>query len=246
MLHRFKTSANFKITPMGSTKSYACGELGCETVRYDHFFKAPAALNFTSVMFQPPARTGTLDPPVDQKAGLPRITIIVVGKRHHTRFYPTTTEDADRGSNAPAGTVVDRGITEASTSDFFLQPHTAIQGTARPAHYIVILDEIFRHRYKKGVPLPPGHRNISDVVESLCQALCYTYGRATKAVSICAPVYYADILCERGRLYLKDEFDATPEPSTAGSVAGGAGQGRVIGSGAVEAHPKLRNSMFYI
>ena len=30
------------------------------------------------------------------KNGLPHISIIVVGKRHHTRFYPTTVFDADR------------------------------------------------------------------------------------------------------------------------------------------------------
>ena len=36
-------------------------------------------------------------PAPSTKAGLPRISIIVVGKRHHTRFYPTKKEDADRG-----------------------------------------------------------------------------------------------------------------------------------------------------
>lgn len=84
-----------------------------------------------------------------------------------------------------------------------------------------MLDEIFRSKYANGVPLP--HRNVADVVESLSQALCYTYGRATKAVSICAPVYYADILCERARVYLKDVYDASPTASGAGSVAGEVG-----------------------
>lgn len=31
---------------------------------------------------------------------------------------------------------------------------------------------------------------------------CYTYARATKGVSYCAPAYYADRLCDRGRCYL--------------------------------------------
>ena len=181
-------------------------------------------------------------PPADQKAGLPRLTIIIVGKRHHTRFYPTNKDDADRGSNNPAGTVVDRGVTEAGIWDFYLQSHTAIQGTARPAHYVVILDDIFRSRYKKQVP--PPHRNVADVIESLSQALCYTYGRATKVVSICAPVYYAHVLCERARVYLKDVYDATPAASGAGSVAGASGS--TIGNKEIEPHSKLRNSMFYI
>jgi len=183
-------------------------------------------------------------PAADQKAGLPRLTIIIVSKRHHTRFYPTSEKDADRGGNNPAGTVVDRGITEAGTWDFYLQSHTAIQGTARPAHYVVILDEIFRDHYKKGVP--PPYRNVADVVESLSQTLCYTYGRATKAVSICAPVYYAHILCERARVYLKDVYDSTPAASGAGSVAGSLGRAGAVGNTDVEPHLKLRNSMFYI
>lgn len=41
----------------------------------------------------------------------PKITILVVGKRHHTRFYPTKEADADKKGNPLNGTVVDRGIT---------------------------------------------------------------------------------------------------------------------------------------
>ena len=73
----------------------------------------------------------------------PRISIVVVGKRHHTRFYVTREQDASRSKNPPNGTVVDRGVTEARAFDFFLQSHAALQGTARPAHYIVVHDEIF-------------------------------------------------------------------------------------------------------
>jgi len=59
----------------------------------------------------------------------PKITIVVVGKRHHTRFYPTKQEDADRKGNPKNGTVVDRGITMEKGFDFFLQAHTSLQGT---------------------------------------------------------------------------------------------------------------------
>ncbi|CDO71261.1 hypothetical protein BN946_scf184908.g18 [Trametes cinnabarina] len=38
-----------------------------------------------------------------------KITIIVVGKRHHVRFFPSQS-DADRSGNCPAGTVVDKEI----------------------------------------------------------------------------------------------------------------------------------------
>ncbi len=72
----------------------------------------------------------------------PKISIIIVGKRHHTRFYATSTEDCDSKGNTKNGTVVDRGVTMERGWDFFLQAHTCIQGTARPAHYVVIRDEI--------------------------------------------------------------------------------------------------------
>ena len=54
-----------------------------------------------------------LDPPLDTKTGLPHIAIVTVGKRYHTRFYPTTAGDGDRSSNPKNGTIVDRGVREA-------------------------------------------------------------------------------------------------------------------------------------
>jgi eukaryotic translation initiation factor 2C len=75
-----------------------------------------------------------------------------VGKRHHTRFYPTSKDHADinprdpsKGSyNTVPGTVVDRHVTGYGDKvwDFYLQPHKALQGTARPSHYIVIKNEM--------------------------------------------------------------------------------------------------------
>lgn len=41
----------------------------------------------------------------------PQITIVIVGKRHHTRFYPTDARTADNKGNPLNGTVVDRGVT---------------------------------------------------------------------------------------------------------------------------------------
>lgn len=172
-------------------------------------------------------------------SGLPRISIVVVGKRHHTRFYPTKASDADKFSNPQNGTVVDRGVTEARNWDFFLQAHTAIKGTARPAHYYIIIDEIFRRE----APRPP-FRNAADLLENLTHNLCYLYGRATKAVSICPPAYYADLVCERARRYLSGVFDATPAPSIAESEAGGDAQG--VNADDVKIHERLKDTMFYI
>ncbi|KAL7801966.1 Piwi domain-containing protein [Trichoderma afarasin] len=181
-------------------------------------------------------------PAPDQKKGLPRMTVAIVGKRHHTRFYPTTAADADKGGNTKAGTVVDRGVTEARSWDFFLQAHTALQGTARPAHYYVVLDEIFRSRYAK----TPG-KNIADEFTNLTQSMCYAFGRATKAVSYCAPAYYADVLCERSRCYLSSLFESPPASEATSMVDGAAGG---LNTGAlqqeVQVHERLKDSMFYI
>jgi len=82
-----------------------------------------------------------------------RVAIFVVGKRHHTRFYPTRPQDmADQGAvgmrprdpngNPRYGTVVDRGVTSERQWDFYLQAHHGLQGTARPAHYVALKDQI--------------------------------------------------------------------------------------------------------
>ncbi|KAI0401714.1 ribonuclease H-like domain-containing protein [Xylaria palmicola] len=181
-----------------------------------------------------------LYPATDQAKGLPRISLIIAGKRHHTRFYPTNLGDADRSGNPKAGTVVDRGITEARSWDFFLQAHAAIKGTARPAKYSVLLDGIFRGSCAK----TPG-KNVADELQMVTQSLSYVFARATKAVSYCAPAYYADILCERARCYLANFYD-TPDNSAAPSLASGAGRGGVPFETDIKIHPRLRDTMFFI
>ncbi|QGA17407.1 hypothetical protein EYB26_005078 [Talaromyces marneffei] len=184
-------------------------------------------------------------PTADTKLGLPRFTIIICGKRHKTRFYPTTEEDCDRSGNTKPGTVVDRRVTEARNWDFFLQAHAALQGTARPCHYYIVHDEIFRQVYAKSIPAP--FQNIADIVEDLTHNMCYLFGRATKAVSLCPPAYYADLACERARCYLASLFD-TPSPSAAPSVTGSSAAegGWQPGANDVQIHPKLKDTMFYI
>ncbi|OHE98025.1 piwi domain-containing protein [Colletotrichum orchidophilum] len=163
----------------------------------------------------------------------PKISIIVSVKRHQTRFYPTSEATMDeRSRNIRNGTVVDRGVTQARYWDFFLTAHTALKGTARPAHYTVLLDEIFRDKYGVG-------DRAADNLEKLTHDLCYSFGRATKAVSICPPAYYADILCERARVHRPEHFDA-PDSSDTGSVAAGPS------TTGLSVHENLRDTMYYI
>lgn len=157
---------------------------------------------------------------------LPKISIIVSVKRHQTRFYPAQQGKQSRTGNIESGTVVDRDVTQARYWDFYLTAHTALQGTARPAHYTVLMDEIFRPKF--------GNR-AADELEKLTHEMCYLFGRATKAISICPPAYYADIVCERARLHRPeyDDQDAQSESTAASNRAN-------------NIHPRLVNTMYYI
>ncbi|CAE6447538.1 unnamed protein product [Rhizoctonia solani] len=128
----------------------------------------------------------------DGKPYKPKLTMLVAGKRHHTRFFPTKNEDADKGNCKP-GTVVDRGATAVYDHDFYLQAHAGLQGTTRPTHYTVVHDEI-------------GFK--ADQLQGITYGMAYLFARATKAVSLVPPAYYADLACERGRCYLNQLLNA--------------------------------------
>ncbi|KAJ6527862.1 Piwi domain-containing protein [Mycena vulgaris] len=111
----------------------------------------------------------------------PKITLVVVVKRHHFRFF-----DQDR--NCVAGTVVDRDVVHPTGFDFYLQSHShgGKRGTSRPAHYAVLYDE----------------NNLTpDQMQALSFALCHVYARSNRAVSIPAPIHYADRVGGRGGIH---------------------------------------------
>jgi hypothetical protein len=103
----------------------------------------------------------------------------------------------------------------------------------------VVLDEIFRERAKKLKSAKPQDSPANEL-ERITQALCYSYLRATKAVSICTPAYHADILCERTRRYMADLFEGSSDDAS--SVAGAAS----AVAATVMVHEKLKDTMFYI
>lgn len=58
----------------------------------------------------------------------PKITFLVVQKRHHIRLFPANPRNSDdRGGNVQAGTIVDTQITHPSHIDFYLVSHASIQ-----------------------------------------------------------------------------------------------------------------------
>ncbi|KAF1849518.1 Piwi-domain-containing protein [Cucurbitaria berberidis CBS 394.84] len=125
-----------------------------------------------------------------KEVGDVKMTAVVAVKRHHIRLFPIQ-GDGHKNGNCKAGTLVDSGITSPFFSEFFLQSHHALQGTARPTRYFVLENGI----------------RLSDTdIQRLTHKLCFTYVRATMGVSYAPPAYYADRLCERGRQYLRDWF----------------------------------------
>ncbi|KAK8066287.1 hypothetical protein PG997_013034 [Apiospora hydei] len=150
------------------------------------------------------------------------VTLVVAVKRHQTRFYPIdnkSNKSADKNGNPKPGTIVDNTVTVKSHWDFYLQPHVAIQGTARPAHYTVLHDEIFVVKYKA----------------KAADQLDYAFGRATKAVSLCTPAYYADMACTRAREHMWELYDG--EPGTQFN------EDEVTGR---SVHDNLKDTMYYI
>ncbi|KAF3385670.1 Protein argonaute MEL1 [Talaromyces pinophilus] len=85
------------------------------------------------------------------------------------------------------------GTAQQSIADFFLRAHTAIQGAARPAHYYVIYDQVFRDLKSTRFATS------ADALEDPTHNMCYIYGRA-KAIRICPAAYYADLVCTRATL----------------------------------------------
>ncbi|KAH6883189.1 Piwi domain-containing protein [Alternaria rosae] len=126
----------------------------------------------------------------------PKITAVIVNKRHSTRFFPRQQGDAIPGNgNCKPGLLVESSITSPCYTDFYLQSHNGIKGTARSTHYTVIRN----------------HMAMSTTqLEDLTHKLNHTYVRATLGVSYAAPAYYADRLCERARCYLRTWYNPNP------------------------------------
>ena len=77
-----------------------------------------------------------------KKLGIdPTITLIVVDKSQHVRFFPRFKNEGDLSGNCLVGTVVDSDVVNPVEFDFYLQSHGGLLGTSRPTHYNVLRDE---------------------------------------------------------------------------------------------------------
>ena len=96
--------------------------------------------------------------------------MIVASKRHHIRFFPNGKPAGDANGNPVPGVLVERDVTHPFEYDFYLNSHSAIQGTARPTHYHVLMDE---------AKLDPNY------LQNMIYEQCYQYIRSTTPVSLC-------------------------------------------------------------
>jgi eukaryotic translation initiation factor 2C len=98
--------------------------------------------------------------------------VTVCTKRHHIRFFPkdNDAQAGDKNANPLPGTLVERDCTHPYEYDFYLNSHSAIQGTARPVHYQVLMDE-------QQVPV--------NEFQAMIYNFSYQYMRSTTPVSLC-------------------------------------------------------------
>ncbi|KAL9128364.1 MAG: hypothetical protein Q9217_002943 [Psora testacea] len=125
---------------------------------------------------------------------MPKFTVVVAEKRHHIRFFPQQGPAADKNGNPVPGTIVDRDVTHPFENDVYLCSHAAIQGTARPTHYHMLMDE---------AKLPV------DKFQMLLYEHCYQYQRATTPVSLFPAVYYAHLAASRAISHIDEPVTRT-------------------------------------
>lgn len=118
----------------------------------------------------------------------PKITFLVVMKRHHTRFFPISKNHSEgKHNNVMPGTIVDKDITDPNHCQFFLVSHASIQGVAKPTRYCLLHDD-------SDVDI--------DQLQAMTYNLCHLFTRCNRTVSYVAPTYYAHHAAARGKVYI--------------------------------------------
>ncbi|EPS66954.1 hypothetical protein M569_07819, partial [Genlisea aurea] len=125
------------------------------------------------------------------ESNVPRFTVIVVQKNHHTRLF-----QAPAFENVPPGTVVDTKIVHPRNYDFYICPQAGRIGTSRPARYQVLVDEI---------GFSP------DDLQNLVHCLSYINQRGTVATSVVAPVSYAHLAAYQVGQFMKSDGSSPEE-----------------------------------
>ncbi|VDL82045.1 unnamed protein product [Nippostrongylus brasiliensis] len=114
----------------------------------------------------------------------PHITALAVSKDHNERIYKSKISGTRASEqNIPPGTVVDTKIVSPVINEFYLNAHSAFQGTAKTPKYSLLADD-------SKVPL--------DIVERMTHGLCFLHEIVTSTVSVPVPLIVADRCAKRG------------------------------------------------
>ena len=154
----------------------------------------------------------------------PKITYIVVQKRHHTRYVPiyslqsfyclnfrffpqNQSEGVGRAKNVAPGLVVDTDVVSKTHFDYFLCSHEGIQGTSRPTHYFILMDD---------------NQFSADQLQQLTFSLTHIYARCTRSISWPAPIAYAHLAAYRAQRHIigHKQSEDSESDSYGGSSAG--------------------------
>uniref|UniRef100_A0A1I8A7U1 Piwi domain-containing protein n=1 Tax=Steinernema glaseri TaxID=37863 RepID=A0A1I8A7U1_9BILA len=115
-----------------------------------------------------------------QKDYKPKFLLVTTTKRHQKRFFA----EGDRGIDNPMPlTVVDQTVVRSDVTEFFMQAHKAIKGTAKMPAYTVLLNEL---------------KMSMDEIQSFLMGLCFEHQIVNSPISIPEPVYQADEWAKRG------------------------------------------------
>ncbi|KAJ5916265.1 hypothetical protein N7504_000280 [Penicillium tannophilum] len=131
-----------------------------------------------------------------------KLCVVIANKRHHLRAFPNPKDKgSDRNGNPLPGTLIDREVTSPHGWDFLLYAHAALQGTARPVHYKIVLDEI-------------GHK--PEELENMIYEQSYQYVRSTTPVSIHPAIYYSHLITARARHH--EDVNSSDGPQSGGRM----------------------------
>ena len=76
-----------------------------------------------------------------EESNYPKLTFLVVKKRHHTRFF-SYNEKSNQTNNMAIGTIIDTTIVHPRQFDFYLNSHAGALGTNVCSYYHVLYNEI--------------------------------------------------------------------------------------------------------
>jgi eukaryotic translation initiation factor 2C len=121
----------------------------------------------------------------------PKVTMILMQRRHHMRFMTRDREYLSKDNIKP-GIVVDSGVTNNSIFEFYLFSHSGLQGTSCPSHYRVLLNDI-------------EELDSNKKIQDLTFYLSFVYAKTLSPVSMVVPCYYALNNANRHAKYSRDD-----------------------------------------